>query len=327
MAFHENVDSVALSFMDTQKSSTQMENEAFSISQIEMDELTRLIHEYTRLTAHMAYEVDFDYKKFHDVNWMIKRLGEDLKRYKTFNPCYVEAIKRMIVFLQCEVGCKVSFYTVFDEMIKEGSLSLGYDELRSMAAYSYNRILKYFYKNAYAKTSDRSMFDIHVREVLKELSDKKIMISDYIENGEYILDEEYKNDSEYLKLRSSDFTARLSKVFKKTVRITNIEPEKLEQLLRVTECAYDDAVGDVHKLTPELVEFLGKVVTYLELEVGIPVSDRKTFIKMMANKELDINIDESIAFNEYSYSFLKKKFHYKEKGEELDNPHERKKKL
>ena len=105
-----------------------LEQEAFIINGVLISDIDQIVKEYIRLREELKVN-SFDHLKTY--NWF-KTVLNDLNKYgSNLNDDTINTLKRVIVYLDAELGIIPSFYTTFDKMIKNNEFNPSFLKLKS----------------------------------------------------------------------------------------------------------------------------------------------------------------------------------------------------
>jgi len=280
MAFENNINFLAKDLRDFCKSPQDFidkEKRALSVDGVELGELEKIKAEYIRITATLAFDCDLEYQEYSDVNKIVKQLGLKIEKLNN-DIALFDAIKKMIVYLDLQIGSKVSFYRTFAEMLANKELDYNYHQLKSANLYDFEKLLITFYKKSYEKF--------------------------YGKKYELLIKNTYNIEKDNKSIFSKERIIKLEKIIKDVKKINIDKHYSYSEILNEILYKFDEIESK------EDICFVRKVISYLELNLGLKIEDKNIIKEMLENGELTPDY-KNLVFDEHiDLEYLKEKFNY-----------------
>lgn len=277
MAFRNNIEFLKKQLSGSQLTTEEKEKKSFSENGRELGEKEKIMSEYIRLTATLAFDCDLEFEEYKDVNKMVNQLGELIEQLEEDEILY-DSIKKMIVYLDLQIQSKVSFYSTFIEMLLSDELKYDYNQLKKMNLYDFKVLLTMFYKNSYKKFNGNK---------------KELFINEI-----YNINNNYKNIFNNI---------RLNRLIKSLERTKKIDLQKYSNYKNVLF----EVISKISELDiEEDIIFVRKIIAYLEYNLNIEVDDKEIIVEMFRNNELNPDFKNIVFGDDLDLEYFKEKFHY-----------------
>lgn len=273
--FRKNIHFFQDELNNCKESIEEHERKAFSIDGVEPRIIEKIKSEYIRLTATLAFDCDLDTKEYSSVNMVLKELGDLFCKIDN-NPLLIDAIKKLIVYIDLQIGCKLSFYSTFQEMLLSGELTYDYYELEKQGLYNCKSLLTTFYMKSYEKINGNKNYSI-------DETNKNLKISDWL-NQKRI--DELLNSIE--KIKKTDL--------KNYYNYRTILYQIFERINEI------DSMQDIL--------FVRKIIALLEYCLNIESKDTEIVQEMINSNEMNLYYESVIFEEDIDLDYLKDRLHY-----------------
>ena len=280
MAFENNIIFLAEDLHNYCKSPQDLidkEKRALSVDGVELTELEKIKAEYIRITATLAFDCDLEYQEYSDVNKIVKQLGLQIEKLDN-DIVLFDAIKKLIVYLDLQIGSKVSFYGTFVEMLKNKELDYNYHQLKSANLYDIDKLLIRFYEKSYE--------DFYGKE-------HELLIKDI-----------YNIEKENKVIFSKERIIILEKIIKDIKKVDIDKHYIYSGILNEILSKFNEIESK------EDICFVRKVIAYLELNLGLKIEDKNILKEMVENGELTPDYKKLVFDEHIDLEYLKEKFNY-----------------
>jgi len=280
MAFENNINFLAKDihkFCNSPQDFIDKEKRALSVDGVELGEIEKIKTEFIRITATLAFDCDLEYQEYSDVKKIVKKLGLQIEKLDN-DIVLFDAIKKLIVYLDLQIGSKVSFYRTFAEMLSNKELEYNYHQLKSANLYDFEKLLIRFYKKSYEKF--------------------------YGKKYELLINNTYNIENDHKGVFNKERIIKLEKVIKDIKKIDIDKYSSYSEILSEILYKFDEIE------CKEDIYFVRKVISYLELNLGLKIEDKNIIKAMLENGELAPDY-KNIVFDEpIDLEYLKEKFNY-----------------
>jgi len=280
MAFENNINFLAKDihkFCNSPQDFIDKEKRALSVDGVELGEIEKIKTEFIRITATLAFDCDLEYQEYSDVKKIVKKLGLQIEKLDN-DIVLFDAIKKLIVYLDLQIGSKVSFYRTFAEMLSNKELEYNYHQLKSANLYDFEKLLIRFYKKSYEKF--------------------------YGKKYELLINNTYNIENDHKGVFNKERIIKLEKVIKDIKKIDIDKYSSYSEILSEILYKFDEIE------CKEDIYFVRKVIAYLELNLGLKIEDKNIIKAMLENGELAPDY-KNIVFDEpIDLEYLKEKFNY-----------------
>ena len=295
MGYHSNVRNTSKIISSSDLLPIDLETRAFTQNGEVLGERARLVREYVRLQSYFAHDVDFKYEKYHAFGLMIAHIGNCIDEYYDLEKVDVTVLKKMIVYIGLQIGCSVSYYTIFDEMKRSGELKLSYTKLSKNGFFNAETLYYIFKYLTFKYGTDVDSYKLYID---KELNN--------VENIVYNQNEEelnfYKNVNPY-----KTVTHELkSKIFEKYVEK---DLNKMNDMIELLE-NLEDKYLSVPELDDSSSLFVMKVISYFECLLNSDYTFESVYNSMINSNEIDefMSYETLKALNLFDLKYLEKRF-------------------
>lgn len=249
---------------------SKMEYESFCINGKHLMPKEQVITEYSKIKATFAFDTDFEYEKYTKFNALIKKLGALVASYDKLTIEQKEILKKVIVYLDLELGTKVSFCKTFIDMKKNRELLINYEMLNELGKFDLDTLFSFYGRSV--KKEKHTNFKENIKKTLQNIN--------YIETTP-------ENNEKY---KIADYAYQLNCLCENLSKENNISKEKTADFMKIIKSLFTLISG--LNLTEEDKEFIEKTIVYLELETGTNVSYLDTFMNMITDGQLELDYDE-----------------------------------
>ncbi len=257
----------------------EYERKAFTIDGVELGKREKLGREYAILTATFAFDSDLETDEYSDVNKMLRNLGDFIRNLEEDTIMY-EAVRKLIVYLDMQIGCKLSFYSTFNEMLLSGELEYNYHDLKKLNLYNFKSLITFFYNKIYDKVHSNDNY------IVSNNGKDKLEVSDWLNKK------------------------RISKIMKALEETKEIDIRKYYNFRDILDEIFEILRDE--EISEKRILFIRKVLAYIEYSLGIEIVDSET-IKLETIKAEIKSLRERTIFNEdIDMPYLKERFHYED---------------
>ena len=273
----------------------EKEQLAFCVNDRFLETREQLILEYGKLSSYLAFDSGYTYARYQRLSSILKNISEKIDDFDNLNELDILVLKKMIVYLNLDLGLSVSFYSVFENMVLSEEFHFIKNNLK--VEYDYDALYKVMcHKEKEKKRKVNQILDIPsvpVYDPYKLYSKTK---KQHINSIGLSLQNALKSESQLKKPRVSlerqvrSFSTRflyLRRLLDKNKEFDNSEKELYMKLLILLVQKKDYSV-----VSNEYYMLFRKVKTFLESKVGAGISDIEMYNYMINSGELDIDVSK-----------------------------------
>ena len=276
MGFRRNIIFYRKEIDESRHEPSEKERRAFSENGIELGIMEKIKSEFIRLSATFAFDCDLEFEEYSDVNKMIKKLRSKIYDIDIDDEISIDAIKKMIVYLDLQIGSKVSFYTTFIKMLDNLELEYDYQQLKEINLYDFDKLFRLFYQNSKAK---------------------------FRKTPETML-----RTSEFGKKKEKDFFDK-KRIEQIVARIEHIKKRDLKMYYEYS-LILNEVLSKKDELRDEDLFFARKILAYMEYLLSLPIYDEEIVEEMAKKGEFDTDYTKFVIKREMDLDYLKEKFNY-----------------
>ena len=294
----------------------EKEQLAFCVNDRFLETREQLILEYGKLSSYLAFDSGYTYARYQRLSSILKNISEKIDDFDNLNELDILVLKKMIVYLNLDLGLSVSFYSVFENMVLSEEFHFIKDNLK--IEYDYDALYNVMiHKEKERRLKVNKPVDIPAvpvdrnKQIIssEKLSKQQRVIKLYLEEQtKDIIDRKKPRVSLEKQIRS--YNARLlylKRLLGKDNKFDNSEKEIYMKLLLSLAQKKDYLVVNL-----EHYMFFRKVKTFLENKIGSGISDIQMYHYMSKSGELDIDIsmlnseEDVLAYLEEAFGLEKK---------------------
>lgn len=303
MSFITNVNGLSKYLKDVNP--FEAERMAFTVHEGELLSIkNQLEKELLLLSSFLAFEVDCSYKRYSDLVHSVEFYKEVLDKVEEDQDILIiETLKRVIVYLQLEVGCKVSFVTTFLDMKKDNTLDIAYSSYEKIGSLTPDVLFMIFYNDLLRIRKNENKYEENINVKVEYLNEYEDM---------------FKNDYEFLykKNYSKQDAFEDYKIYKYSFKDISLKVNKLKNVNFDLYQAIVTLVRDIKKkylsndysYFDDKGLFVEQVITYLEYFFELNPTFPQVYAYMYYEKNLDYDINMLLKLGKLNMESLEELF-------------------